>query len=181
MNPGIGKSMNTTTAATENIPNDKTEDEKLNDIVIAAAERIKARRTFNDGWTVLKDPGEAMGGTWKVGTVRASLKEFSEAFGCKPWMNGRSVTGCTKDMLLAEFCARDPQEQEWNWSCELRLSDFDARAEEQVTWNIKGTGDAESVGHFLCDRFGRFVMIQNDEGSSFGFYVTGNGETPVKK
>lgn len=170
---------NVVTALNEKIEEEKAEDEKLNLVIAEAAKRIKARRTFNDGWTVMKDVGESFGGVWPVGTLVASLKEFGEAFDCPPWVNGSAATGCTKGKLLTEFGVKDPSGREWTFGCEMRFNELDTKSDLQVAWNIKGTDDAGNVGQFLADRFQRTLATREEGLTTVFFHVL--RETPEEE
>jgi hypothetical protein len=129
-------------------------------IVGAFNELEKPKPKVEDGWHVMVDPGEEFGGNWPVGIVKASFKEFAEAFSVKPWVLGASHSGADKGKVMLQFGVKDPNDKEWTFSSQYRLDRVDENESTLVWWQIKSTDDVINVGQFLANRFGRPVSVQ---------------------
>lgn len=130
-------------------------------------EEVKKNLRPDDGWKVLVEAGDSLGGLWPVGVTTASFKEFAEKFQVKPWVFGPSLSAVERHKLLVQFGVRDPQNREWVFSSELRMKQLDESIDEQVTWKIESTADVIEVGQWLADTFGRPLVVRAflDDGS----------------
>jgi len=148
-----------------------TEDEKMRvEIITSAVKRIKARRTFNDGYTSLKQPGESMMPGWHVGSLVATLKELSEIFDMKPWMNGSKASGCAKGKFLFQYGMKDTNSTEWIFSLEHPFETIDANENTMFSWRVDGVSSVSDIGNVLANRLRRSTeMVDVDSGRILHF------------
>lgn len=146
------------------------QDKKDWELVLGAAKRIKDRRKFDDGYTSLKEPGDSLMPGWPIGHLVASMKELSEAFDMKPWMNGSKASGCSKGKFLFQFAFKDSASVEWVFSLEHPFETMEKAEEAHFDWRVDSIGHVAEIGDVLANRLRRdVVMYDLDRGEEFRF------------
>lgn len=122
----------------------------------------------DDGWHVMKDPGECFGGLWPVGVFSGTLDEMSDIIHKHPWIAGAKASGASKGKVSLTWGVRDPQNREWTFTTVAKFDVLKNQNNPQtVEFTIYSTADVIEVGQWLANRLKRPVNVQAilDDGS----------------